>query len=146
MHEILIVEDEVIIRDSLSRLLRRNDFSVTAVGSVDEAISEGLQGFDLIVADLRLPGAEGTSLIPQAKSVPVLIMTSYSSVQSAVDAMKQGAADYIAKPYNHDDMVLTIQRILKRRDLEQQNSVMKREIEAAIRLKICWARATPYCR
>ncbi|MBC8209893.1 MAG: sigma-54-dependent Fis family transcriptional regulator [Gammaproteobacteria bacterium] len=135
MHEILIVEDEVIIRDSLSRLLRRNDFSVTAVGSVDEAIREGLQGFDLIVADLRLPGAEGTSLIPQAKSVPVLIMTSYSSVQSAVDAMKQGAADYIAKPYNHDDMVLTIQRILKRRDLEQQNCVMKREIDSRYPIK-----------
>ena len=94
MHEILIVEDEKIIRDSLSRLLRRNCYAVTAVGSVDEAKREDLPAFDLIVADIRLPGAVGTSLIALAHPARVLIMTSYSSVQSAVDAMKQGAADY----------------------------------------------------
>jgi len=63
MHEILIVEDEKIIRISLSRLLTRNGFSVTTAGSVDEAEKEGLEGFDLIIADIRLPGAEGTTLI-----------------------------------------------------------------------------------
>jgi DNA-binding NtrC family response regulator len=56
-------------------------------------------------------------------------MTSYSSVQSAVDAMKQGAVDYISKPYNHDEMILTIQRILKNQKLEYQNRVLKREID-----------------
>jgi len=128
MHEILIVEDEKIIRDSLSRLLTHNNYSVTAVGSVSEATKEELQSFDLIIADLRLPGSEGTSLIPLAKSIPVLIMTSYSSVQSAVDAMKQGAADYIAKPYNHDEMVLTIKRLLKNQELENQNKVLNAKL------------------
>ncbi len=129
MHEILIVEDEQVIRDSLTRLLQRNSYTVTAVGSVDEATREGLQGFDLVIADIRLPGAEGTQLIELAKPVPVLIMTSFSSVQSAVNAMKQGAVDYIAKPYNHDEMVLTIQRILENQKIEYQNKVMKREID-----------------
>ncbi len=130
MHEILIVEDEKIIRISLSRLLIRHEFSVSTAGSVAEAEQEGLQGFDLIIADLRLPGAEGTALIQLAKPVPVLIMTSYSSVQSAVDAMKQGAADYIAKPYNHDEMILTINRLLKSQQLENQNKALKREIDS----------------
>lgn len=128
MHEILIVEDEKIIRDSLLRLLKRNKYGVTAVGSVEKAEKEGLQGFDLIIADLRLPGCPGTDLIALAKPLPVLIMTSYSSVQSAVDAMKQGAADYIAKPYNHDDMLLTIERLLKNQQLEHQNKALRKEI------------------
>ncbi len=129
MREILIVEDEQIIRDSLKRLLTRNGYGVTAVTSVDEAQAEGLHGFDLIVADIRLPGAEGTSLIPIASPVPVLIMTSYSSVQSAVDAMKRGAVDYISKPYNHDEMILIIQRILDNKQLEAQNKALKRELD-----------------
>lgn len=135
MHEILIVEDEKVIRDSLARLLLRNQYAVTAVASVDEAVSEGLQGFDLVVADIRLPGAEGTQLIPMAQPVPVLIMTSYSSVQSAVDAMKQGAADYIAKPFNHDEMLLTIDRILKNQALEFQNRALKRELDSRYPVK-----------
>ena len=129
MHEILIVEDEQVIRDSLTRLLQRNSYTVTAVGSVDEAKREGLQGFDLVIADIRLPGADGTLLIELAAPVPVLIMTSFSSVQSAVNAMKQGAVDYIAKPYNHDEMVMTIERILDNQKIEYQNKVMKREID-----------------
>lgn len=129
MNEILVVEDEKVIRDSLTRLLQRNDYKVTAVGSVDEAVREGLQGFDLVVADIRLPGTQGTAIIGLAQPVPVLIMTSFSSVQSAVDAMKQGAADYIAKPFNHDEMILTVQRILKNQKLECQNRVLKREID-----------------
>lgn len=129
MNEILIVEDEKVIRDSLTRLLKRNGYTVTAVGSVDEAVKEGLQGFDLIIADIRLPGSEGTAIIARAKTVPVLIMTSYSSVQSAVDAMKLGAIDYIAKPFNHDEMILTVKRILKSQKIEYQNKVLKQEID-----------------
>jgi two-component system, NtrC family, response regulator HydG len=130
MREILIVEDEKIISESLKRLLERNGYGVTAVSSVAEAEKEGLHGFDLIIADIRLPGAEGTTLIPIAQPVPVLIMTSYSSVQSAVDAMKRGAVDYISKPYNHDEMILTIKRIIKNQKLEFQNKALKREIDS----------------
>ncbi len=128
MHEILIVEDEKVIRESLTRLLQRNGYAVTAVGSVDEARREDLQGFDLVVADMRLPGEPGTSLIELAQPVKVLIMTSYSSVQSAVTAMKQGAVDYIAKPYNNDEMLITIARILDNKVLELENKALKREL------------------
>jgi len=130
MHEILIVEDEQIIRDSLHRLLSRHDYKVTTVGSVLEAEKEGLQGFDLVIADIRLPGAQGTELITLASPVPVLIMTSYSTVESAVNAMKQGAIDYIAKPFNHDDMLMTVDRIIKNQSLEHQNKALQQELDS----------------
>ncbi|MDO7644179.1 MAG: sigma-54 dependent transcriptional regulator [Reinekea forsetii] len=112
MGEILIVEDESVIRAALKRLLERNNYKVTEAESVSEASENDLSRFDLIISDLRLPGAPGTDLISAAQSVPVLIMTSYASMRSAVDAMKMGAVDYIAKPFDHEDMIRTVRRII----------------------------------
>jgi two-component system response regulator HydG len=88
-----------------------------------------LDSYDLIISDLRLPGGNGTELITLAKVTPVLIMTSFASLRSAVDAMKLGAVDYIAKPFDHDEMVIAVQRILKERNLVRQNTVLKKEIQ-----------------
>lgn len=113
MNQILIVEDEPVIRAALKRLLEHHHYAVADVGSVDEAQQQlGQQRFDLVISDLRLPGRPGTEMIALAAPVPVLIMTSYASMRSAVDAMKLGAADYIAKPFNHDDMLKTIAGVL----------------------------------
>ncbi|MCP4494397.1 MAG: sigma-54-dependent Fis family transcriptional regulator [Gammaproteobacteria bacterium] len=128
MSAILIVEDEPIILESLKRLLERQGHDVTAVSSVAEAEGNSINNYDLIISDLRLPGEPGTALITRAAPTPVLIMTSYSTVQSAVDAMKQGAADYIAKPFNHDEMILTVKRILDNSFVEQQNTLLQREV------------------
>jgi len=117
MSHILIVEDETIIRSALRRLLERNQYEVSEAGSVQEAQERfTIPGFDLIVSDLRLPGAPGTELIKLAAGVPVLIMTSYASLRSAVDSMKMGAVDYIAKPFDHDEMLHTVARILGERE------------------------------
>lgn len=113
MSRILIVEDETIIRSALRRLLENNHYQVDDAASVDEATSRfNLKDFNLIISDLRLPGAPGTDLIALARSVPVLIMTSYASLRSAVDAMKLGAVDYIAKPFDHDEMISSVNNIL----------------------------------
>lgn len=113
MFKILIVEDETVIRTALRRLLERNDYQVSEAGSVQEAESTHvLEEFDLIISDLRLPGAPGTDLIRKAGDVPVLIMTSYASLRSAVDSMRMGAVDYIAKPFDHSDMIAAVQRII----------------------------------
>lgn len=113
MSRILIVEDETIIRSALRRLLEKNNFNVDDAASIDEATSRfKLDDFNLIISDLRLPGAPGTDLIALASSVPVLIMTSYASLRSAVDAMKLGAVDYIAKPFDHDEMISSVETIL----------------------------------
>jgi len=114
MPHILIVEDETIIRSALRRLLERNQYEVSEAGSVQEAQERfSIPGFDLIVSDLRLPGAPGTELIKLAQGTPVLIMTSYASLRSAVDSMKMGAVDYIAKPFDHDEMLQAVARILR---------------------------------
>ena len=112
MSNILVVEDESIIRSALKRLLERHHYQVTEAESVTEASQHELAHFDLIITDLRLPGAPGTELIGMAGDVPVLIMTSYASMRSAVDAMKMGAVDYIAKPFDHEEMVRTVGRIV----------------------------------
>ncbi len=116
MSHILIVEDEPIIRSALKRLLERNDYRVSEAGSVQEAL-EGFDtaGYDMVISDLRLPGAPGTEMIQHAGKIPVLIMTSYASLRSAVDSMKLGAMDYIAKPFDHQDMLATVARILSER-------------------------------
>ncbi|MDD0844679.1 sigma-54-dependent transcriptional regulator [Pseudomonas sp. Gutcm_11s] len=114
MPHILIVEDETIIRSALRRLLERNQYQVSEAGSVQEAQERySIPSFDLVVSDLRLPGAPGTELIKLAEGTPVLIMTSYASLRSAVDSMKMGAVDYIAKPFDHDEMLQAVARILR---------------------------------
>ncbi len=128
MSNILVVEDEPIIQESLVRLLQRQGHDVTGVASVAEAEENSINMYDLIISDLRLPGEPGTELIARAAPTPVLIMTSYSTVQSAVEAMKQGAVDYISKPFNHDEMILTVKRILDKTRVEQQNTILREEV------------------
>lgn len=121
MSKILIVEDEVIIRTALRKLLTRNKYDVKEASSVKEATSKySIDAFDLIVSDLRLPGAPGTDLIQLAGDVPVLIMTSYASLRSAVDSMRMGAVDYIAKPFDHDEMLTAVKRVLSKSERAQQ--------------------------
>lgn len=113
MSKILIVEDEVIIRTALRKLLERNKYQVAEAGSVKEATTKYIfSDYNLIVSDLRLPGAPGTDLIKLAGDIPVLIMTSYASLRSAVDSMRLGAVDYIAKPFNHEEMITAVKRVI----------------------------------
>lgn len=132
MNRILIIEDETVIRTALRRLLERHGHQVAVAGSVSEAE----QGFefdscDLVIADLRLPGAPGTDIIAKCHGVPVLIMTSYGSVRSAVDSMKLGAVDYITKPFDHDEMTLLVERIIQQHRLLRQAAVLKSDLQRA---------------
>lgn len=114
MGKILIVEDEIIIRQSLCRLLSRHGHAVSEADSAESAFDQyALNEFDLILTDLRLPGDSGTTLIAPAAPTPVLVMTSYASLKSAIEAMKLGAADYIAKPFDHDEMVKLVTQLLE---------------------------------
>jgi len=132
MSRILVVEDEAVIRSALRRLLERHDYEVMEAGSMEQALQlDDLPGTDLIIADLRLPGAPGTDAIHMLDDVPVLIMTSFASVRSAVDSMKLGAVDYIAKPFNHDEMLLSVERILNEDRIRRQNRALKSDIARA---------------
>lgn len=122
MKRILTVEDEAVIRNALKRLLERNGYAISEAGSVHEATSNyDLSSFDLIISDLRLPGTPGTEMIKLAGDVPVLIMTSYASLRSAVDSMKLGAVDYIAKPFDHDEMLSAVEQIIANQENEKRS-------------------------
>ncbi len=113
MNHVLVVEDEVVIRTALKRLLERHDYQVSEAGTVKESLEKyDMDAFDVIISDLRLPGAPGTDLI-KATSTPVLIMTSYSSIKSAIDSMKMGAVDYIAKPFEHNEIIEAVAKIIR---------------------------------
>ena len=113
IQQVLVVEDEVVIRTALKRLLERHEYKVSEAGTVKESIDNyDMDDFDVIISDLRLPGAPGTDLI-KATTTPVLIMTSYSSIRSAIDSMKLGAVDYIAKPFEHKELIASVAKVIR---------------------------------
>ena len=126
MNKILVIEDEQIIRDALTKLLQRNDYEVTTTDSVEGATALNLSDFQLIISDIRLPGVPGTEIIQLATPTPVIMMTSYAGVESAVKAMRMGATDYISKPFNHEEMLIVIDRALReRRDQKSREALQK---------------------
>jgi len=128
MKRILLIEDEDVILKALRRLLERNHYAVTVATTVEAASELQPSSFDLVLADLRLPGEPGTTIIPAADPVPVIIMTSHASVRSAVDAMRSGAIDYIAKPFDHDELLMVIGRSLMQRQMHAQNRALKLDL------------------
>jgi len=113
MNKILIVEDEDIFRTSLRRLLEHHHFETREAKNIEDALNRfELADFSMIISDLRLPGAPGTDLIQLAGAVPVLIMTSYASLKSAVETMRMGAVDYIPKPFDHRELLEAVTRIM----------------------------------
>jgi DNA-binding NtrC family response regulator len=132
MHHLLIIEDEAVIRGALRRLLERNGHQVSEAESVEAAEGLGpLFDYDLIITDLRLPGRPGSAILDAAPDVPVIIMTSYATVTSAVDAMKHGAADYIAKPFDHDEMVMLVDKVLREQQKERRAAALQTDVDQA---------------
>ena len=131
MNQILVVEDEAVIRAALRRLLERHEYRVSEAGSVKESLEKyDMDAFDVIISDLRLPGAPGTDLI-KATSTPVLIMTSYSSIKSAIDSIKMGAVDYITKPFEHNEIIEAVAKIIRENPSQRQVNAADSEDECA---------------
>lgn len=131
MPEILVIEDESIIREAIQRHLTKHAMRVDGAESLEQALrDQGLERYDLILADMRLPGRSGLEVIQEAGDVPVIIMTSYASIRSAVEAMREGAVDYIAKPFDNDDLRLTVERALRESNLKRQNRALRAQLNA----------------
>ncbi len=131
---ILLVDDENTLRESMGRLLTRTGYSVTAVGSGEEALEKMRDfAFDLVVSDIFLPGIDGLEVLRKLKEKDpeqlVILMTAYASVETAVDALRAGAYDYIMKPIIHEEIKLLIRRALRQRSLVSENNLLKKQIE-----------------
>jgi len=112
---ILLVDDEPSQRQALRRVLEARDYKVAEASGVQEAETHyNLAEFDLIVTELKLAGASGAELIRSASPVPVIVMTNYASLRSAVDSMKAGAVDYLAKPCSDEDLLNVVTAALPR--------------------------------
>ncbi len=125
---ILIVEDEPLIRGQIAKRLGREGYQTAEAASVAQALELDPRGFDLVIADLRLPDAPGIELVGSSTGVPVLIVTSYASIASAVECIKRGAADYIAKPFDFEELLLTARRLLEQARLVRSNRAMAQDL------------------
>lgn len=117
MLSILIVEDDITFSLMLTTWLGKKGFVVRSSSSVSDAKRRlGEEAFDLVISDLRLPDSDGIDLLKWLKnthpSLPLIMMTSYAEIQTAVQAMKLGAADYIAKPLNPDELLGKIKELV----------------------------------
>ena len=136
MSRILLVDDEPSILSVLSTLLRSQGYEVEPVLGGDKAqILLPDEEFDLMISDIRMSPVDGLELLKTAKSMKpgmsVIMITAYASVETAVEAMKQGAFDYVTKPFKVDELLITVQRALEYRRAISENAELKAQIEAS---------------
>nr|MDA3789201.1 response regulator [Desulfobacula sp.] len=113
---ILVVDDEKIVRDSMKEWLKEEGFSVTTADSGQKALElMGKDSFNMMLTDIKMPGMDGVELLAKAKQknqdLTVIMMTAYAAVDSAVDAMKQGALDYLTKPFDPDVLISMVTKV-----------------------------------
>jgi DNA-binding NtrC family response regulator len=136
---VLVVDDEEPQRRVLGGFLKKRGYEVEAVGEADEALKVvASRTVDVVLTDLRMPGKTGIELLDAVRGVnpeiPVVVMTAYGTVASAVDAMKRGAADYLPKPVDLEELELLLARTLERRALVSENRALRDELESRYRL------------
>ena len=132
--KILIVDDEKNTREGVARFLRTKDFDCELADNGKTAL-EILNSFkiDIVLTDLRMPAMGGMELIKKikeiSKEITVIVLTAYGSVETAVEALKRGADDFLTKPINLEKLYITITRITKTISLEQENKQLKRQLD-----------------
>ena len=130
---ILVVDDEQSMRNFLEIMLRREGYVVDLAANGDEAVGfVEKKIYDLVITDIIMPGPSGTEILKKVKEVNpatiVIMITAYASTESAVEAMKEGAYDYITKPFNVDEIKVIISNALEKGRLEKENILLKREL------------------
>jgi DNA-binding NtrC family response regulator len=130
---ILLIDDDPSLRRVIEYSLAENGYSVLPAASGEEGLALFQKGpCDAVITDITMPGMSGLEVLVKVRqadlNVPVIIITAYGTVESAVSAMKQGAFDYITKPFNRDELRITLERALKMRRLEKENVRLRAEV------------------
>jgi two-component system response regulator PilR (NtrC family) len=128
-----IIDDEPVIHDVLGELLTSEGYEVEISSSGEEALEKfPSPSFDVVLLDLLMPGLDGIEVLRRIKKldplIPVIIITAYGSVESAISAMKIGALDYVQKPFKHDDLLMAIEKAVERKRLQDENIRLKDEL------------------
>lgn len=126
VEKIMVVDDDALGREYLCETLKRGGYDVTGVGNGQQAVSRiGKEDFDMIFMDMKMPGMDGMEALEKVKGISsetvVILMTAYGTIESAVEAMRKGAYDYIIKPFSPDQIELLISRVNERQKLIAEN-------------------------
>ncbi|MFY0730370.1 sigma-54-dependent transcriptional regulator [Pseudomonas sp. NFX15] len=133
-HNVLVVDDEPKLCDLLASALGQNGVCVFTAGNGLHALKVlEAEDIDLVISDWRMPGMDGPQLLAEIKTrfphLPVIVMTAYSTVKNAVQSMRNGAFDYIAKPFDIDELDITVSKALEFRDILKDNQRMRAELD-----------------
>lgn len=136
--KILIVDDDASIRKVLGFILEESGYAVRAAASGAEALETfAKEPPDLVLTDIKMPGMDGIRLLKEVRkldeAVPVIMLTAFGTVETAVEAMKLGAADYLTKPISRDELTLVVGKTLRVRDLERENLSLRESLGGALR-------------
>ena len=131
---VLVVDDDAAMRDMIVSLLEDEGIAAVGAGTADEAM-ERLADFDcdVVLSDIRMPGRSGIDLLGEIREArpdtAVVLMTAFGSIDSAVEAIRAGASDYITKPFKKDALLVTLERAFERRALEEENRRLRRAVD-----------------
>ncbi len=140
MARILVIEDDLSLRQVLEMFLRKTGHDVTSAPSAEEGLRFVEDGeFDLVMTDLKLGRQSGLDVLSRVKTAApeceVIVMTAYSTVETAIEAMRRGAFDYVGKPFKLDEISITIEKALERRALSLENIRLRRELSGRYRFE-----------
>jgi len=127
---ILVVDDEESLRFSLSRGLRKAGYAVETAADAQEAVERlGRLSFDVVLTDIVMPGGSGLDVLAAVhemdRDAVVILMTAHGTVENAIDALRKGAFDYLTKPFENRELLVTIERGLERRTVERENRKLR---------------------
>jgi len=145
---VLFVDDEPTLRGLTAERLAERGFEVAQADTGEKAVELLDQfAFDILITDLRLPGIGGAQLIQLARerypSIVVLVITGFGTVRDAVDAIKRGASDFIAKPFQFDELLHVLQKALEQRHLQSENAYLRSQLEQRYRFGDILGRSRP---
>ena len=131
---ILIADDERTIRETVSMILNEEDYDTDAVSNGKEALELlEIKNYDILITDIKMPEMDGMELISQSFKIcpqtSVIIITAHGSIESAIDALRKGAFDYILKPFDFDDLLLRVGRLMDHKELASENLALRQEVE-----------------
>jgi DNA-binding NtrC family response regulator len=132
--KILIVDDEHSIRETVSTVLNEEGYTTEKASNGKEALELiNKKDFDVIITDLKMPEMDGMALLRESFKIcpktSVIIITAHASLESAIDALRMGAFDYIIKPFDFDDLILKLKRLFEHRELVLENQALRQEVE-----------------
>ena len=131
---ILVVDDETVVRESLKDWLMEDDYEVGLAASGEDAVSMAqTKNWDVILLDLKMPGMDGLEALKRLKKMmpeaEVLMMTAFATIDTAVQAMKEGAFDYLVKPFDPDEIEMHIKKIVEHKELVLENILLRQKLE-----------------